>query len=617
MNSTSFDQILRQVLVVPVITVMLGAGALAWQMNQAYRTVARIETSDDTIARTETIEALITNQETGLRGYQTTSDPQFLGPYNEATAEIPEELQKLLADSPNPRYRTLVTDLLGAQENWEKGFAEPLIASVRAGAQTSDIDLNLQGQRQMDDIRRHLRSLTTLAREQRDGYISRWRDQVRVMLIALVVSAILIGLVIGLYTRRQLQDVSNAFRQSHNILRIRAEQAFRSEQKLRTTLQSIGDGVITCDAESRIETMNDVAQELTGWTAAEARSLPLEKVFKVIDQVNRNPIENPVAQVQRLNRVVSFANHTILVRKDGSEIFIDDSGSPIRDKQGSLIGVVLVFRDITMALKSQEALLANEKLAVAGRLAATIAHEIHNPLDSVSNLLFLMDGESTREESEQFLQMAKQEIARVTQISRAMLSLYREAKAPVAIDIKEMLESILLLMDRRFVALGVTVVPNLPENLIIHGFPAELRQVFTNLLTNAAEASGAKFADQAKPSAPANDTFTPRENAIVLLAARHCPPGIDADGLRREAGVLVTIKDQGNGIPEDILPHLFKPFYTTKGERGTGLGLWVSRGIMTKHGGSISLTSSTDAVHHGTTVSVFMATNPVIQAGGA
>ena len=194
-----------------------------------------------------------------------------------------------------------------------------------------------------------------------------------------------------------------------------------------------------------------------------------------------------------------------------------------------------------------------------------------------------------------------------------MLSLYREAKAPVAIDIKEMLESILLLMERRFVALGVTVVPDLPPDLIVHGFPAELRQVFTNLLTNAAEASGIQ-PNGLQPNPFSSDYIPP--SSIIRLRARSCPAGTDKTGLRREPGVMVSIKDAGPGVPEAILANLFKPFFTTKGERGTGLGLWVSRGIMTKHGGSIELESSTDPDHHGTTVNVFLATDPVINPGG-
>ena len=146
MNSSSFDQILRQVFIVPIVAVLLGAGALAWQMNQAYRTVAHIEVADDSIARTETVDAAIIDQETGLRGYQTTGDPQFLAPYEQAVTDIPRQLDQLRAADPNPRYRAAVNDLQAAHDSWEKGFADPLIASIRAGAQTSDVDLNLAWQ---------------------------------------------------------------------------------------------------------------------------------------------------------------------------------------------------------------------------------------------------------------------------------------------------------------------------------------------------------------------------------------------------------------------------------------------------------------------------------------
>jgi PAS domain S-box-containing protein len=595
-NSSSFDQILRQVFIVPVLVILLGAGAIFWQMRQANQTVADIERSDQVIAETLLIERLIVDQESALRGFQTTGDPVFLDPYYAAEKQLPAEFDKRRAAARTADRRTDISDLQTIHDSWKEGFAEPLIDSIRAGAQTNDIDLNLLGKRQMDDMRNRLTALINRSQQRRDEYIAHWRQQVRMMTDALVVLAIVIGLVIGLYTRRQLQDVSSAFRQSLNVVRIRAEQTFRSEQKLRTTLQSIGDGVITCDAQGRIDSMNEVAQQLTGWTNDEAHGLPLEQVFNIISQTTREPVEHPVEAVKRLNRVISFSNHTILIRRDGTEIFIDDSGAPIRDKHGKLMGVVLVFRDITMAVKSEQALLANEKLAVAGRLAATIAHEIHNPLDSVSNLLFLMDGQSTAEESQEFLRMAKSEIARVTQISRAMLSLYRESKAPVEIDLSEMLRSILLLMERRFSSLGVSVEMDLPSELIIHGFPAELRQVFTNLLTNAAEAS------------------VPDD--VIRIAATYCPAHVDAGGMRREAGAMVTISDHGPGVPEEIQAQLFQPFFTTKGERGTGLGLWVSRGIMTKHGGKIELASNSDPIHHGTTVRVFLATDPVINAGG-
>ena len=135
--------------------------------------------------------------------------------------------------------------------------------------------------------------------------------------------------------------------------------------------------------------MNPIAQELTGWTESEALGHPLTEVFHIVNETTRQLVENPVAKVQRLGRVVGLANHTILIRPDGSEIAIDDSGAPIRNAAGQMTGIVMVFRDVTLERRTRAALLANEKLAVAGRLAATIAHEIHNPLDSVANLLYL------------------------------------------------------------------------------------------------------------------------------------------------------------------------------------------------------------------------------------
>jgi signal transduction histidine kinase len=299
--------------------------------------------------------------------------------------------------------------------------------------------------------------------------------------------------------------------------------------------------------------------------------------------------------VKRLDSIVGVANHTVLVRKDGTELNIADSGAPIRDQKGETTGIVLVFRDITMERKTQDALIANEKLAVAGRLAATIAHEIHNPLDSVSNLLYLMRNGSSKEESRQFMDMAEQELARVTQISRAMLGLYRESKAPVVVDLKEMLQEILLLLERRLIDLGVTITADMPASVSVAAFPAELRQVFTNLITNAAEAT------------------SPGGEVDVSLRAHNASTG--AEGQKIQPGATVTIADNGPGIPEEVKPHLFQAFFTTKGEQGTGLGLWVSRGIIVKHGGTISVRSDTSNAEHGTVVSVFLATNPTINAG--
>jgi signal transduction histidine kinase len=160
-----------------------------------------------------------------------------------------------------------------------------------------------------------------------------------------------------------------------------------------------------------------------------------------------------------------------------------------------------------------------------------------------------------------------------------------------------MMQEILLLMEHRFSELRVTVHTDLPSVVTVDAFPAELRQVFTNLITNAAEAAS-----------PGGD---------VRISISPLATGVGGNGQRMQAGALVAIADNGPGIPDDVRPHLFQPFFTTKGERGTGLGLWVSRGIINKHGGTIDLASDVGDSSHGTVVSVFLASKPVISAGSA
>ena len=598
MNLSQFNNILRQVFVLPVVALLVVAGALYVQIRGSNVTVNLIQESDARISQATLLSKLIVDEESGLRGYETTGDTRFLQPFYEAESHLQTEIQTLdnMAGADADQKHD-IADLRDEHQTWQDAFALPVIATVRGGGQTNDVDLNLHGKVLMDNVRHDLTDIIQKAETSRARRISLWHRQVHSLLLVLLALALGMGVLIGLFTRGRLHAVSAAYRGSLDILSRRAEELYQSEQQLRTTLESIGDGVITCDAEGRIQMMNPVARELTGWSQTEANGRQLEEIFRIVNETTREPVETPVAKVRRLDKTIGMANHhTILLRKDGTELDISDSGAPIRDKAGNTIGIVLVFRDITMERKTQEALIANEKLAVAGRLAATIAHEIHNPLDSVSNLLYLMRNGASPEESVHFMDMAEQELTRVTQISRAMLGLYRESKAPVVVDLKEMLEEILLLMERRLSDLGVTITTEMLEPIEVCAFPAELRQVFTNLITNAAEAAGVGGKVKVR--------ITPRSASL------------EANGQKLQAGATVTIADNGEGIPDDIQPHLFQPFFTTKGEHGTGLGLWVSRGIINKHGGTITIASDTSEESHGTRVSVFLATNPTINAGG-
>jgi len=594
-NLKELNRILQRTLLLPVAALLIVAAVFTLLIRNTTTAMDLVEHADQIITLATKVQKLIVDQETGLRGYQATGDSRFLEPYHDATTSLAQDLPTLDALLQQPgtaagQYQQFVA-MRARYQIWLTSFAEPVQNIMRAGGNSSDVTLNLQGKVLMDSVREISGAIVQTEEVRRAERIQQLRSSIRTSLVVLVILAICVGLAIGLYTRREMEIVTTSFQTILDNLIERTDEIYASEQRLRITLQSIGDGVIACDADGNVVMMNPIAQDLCGWSDQEARGLPLEEIFRIINEDTRQTVENPVTKVKRLNRIVGLANHTLLIRRDGVELNIDDSGAPIRDQGGAIVGIVLVFRDVTIERKTQSALFANEKLAVAGRLAATIAHEIHNPLDSVANLLYLLQNQPTSEESVHYLDLAQQELARVTQISRTMLSLYRESKAPVPVPMKDMLDGILLLLERRLLDMRATVVRHMPQEMTVEGFPAELRQVFNNIIMNAAEAM---------------------EKGGELRISLSAVPARLVDGKRQKAGVLVEIADSGPGIPEKTLKRLFEPFFTTKGERGTGLGLWVSRSILQKHEGTIEIISSEAEATHGTAVRVYLPLKPVI-----
>ncbi len=594
MNLDQFQRLLRRTVLFPAGALLFLVALLGLQLNGTLRALASIERTDRLIVDTQALLRLIVDQETGLRGYQITEDSRFLQPFQQAQQPIDALFSELPARIEDPVLARQVLELHASYEEWLRDFAQPIATSVFSPERYSEDPLNLTGKLRMD----HIRSLSDdMLRREDDLSMQRSagaRAQVRSTVLVTVVFALIIGVILSLQTYDSLSLVSKTYQHSLDDLRGERDQLFQSREKLQTTLNSIGDGVITCDAEGCVDLMNPVAQELCGWSQEEAFGKPLEAVFNIVNEDTRKTVENPVAKVKRLNRIVGLANHTTLISRDGTERNIDDSGAPIRNEHGVLIGIVLVFRDITQQRKSEAALLATQKLAIAGRLSATIAHEIHNPLDSISNLLYLLQQEPHDDEAGRYLNLAQQEVARVPQISRSMLSLYRESKSPVSVEMKELLEGILLLIEPRLAARRITAFRDLPVPITVQGFPAELRQVFTNLITNAKQAAQVGGCIR-----------------ISLSPGLASPPTSERSletGAREEAiqGAVVEIRDDGLGIPPNVLSRLFQPFFTTKGEDGTGLGLWVSRGIIQKHGGTITIESRTEGEEHGTTVCVFL-----------
>jgi PAS domain S-box-containing protein len=598
LNLSQLNRILLQTLLLPVVMLLLVSGALIWQIGNAQRTVSDIQVADRNIANATLIMSLVSDEDTGLRGYQNTSNEIFLQPYTRAVPQLKSSIAQLRRDIARQGGDThLLNELNSAHELWLDTVALPMIGVIKGGGDTRDPALNLHAKAEMDRIRELNEQLVAEQQAHRQAEVERWQAEVRHTLEGIIGTAVFIGLAIGLFARSRLHIVTHAFQGAFDALRRNAQATYDSEQRLRTTLRSIGDGVVVCDQEGRIELLNTVAEELTGWTQSEAFHHHITDIFHIVHEETRELLENPVDAVVRSGETVSLANQALLLRRNGGEIPIDDSGAPIFDRAGVLAGVVMVFRDVTEQRRTQAALLASEKLAVAGRLAATLAHEIHNPLDSVVNLLYLMKTSTDPSETGEFLDLARTELDRVTQISRAMLSMYRESRTPIEVDLKDLLESVLLLMQRPLLHAGVKLQTDFDGAVMVSGYPAELRQVFTNLLANAADAS---------------------TSGNVIEVSLRCTPAVRESGSRhlRPAGATVAVTDHGEGIPPETLDQLFQPFFTTKGEKGTGLGLWVSQGIVQKHGGDIQLDSRMGQEDHGTTVTVFLPQGAPALAGG-
>ena len=220
--------------------------------------------------------------------------------------------------------------------------------------------------------------------------------------------------------------------------------------------------------------------------------------------------------------------------------------------------------------RAQEALLRSEKLAVTGRLAASIAHEINNPLESVTNLLFLLRGEASSDTQRKYLAQAEQELARVAEITKQTLRFYREPSQPAATRIGSVLDSVLMLYGPRLVSAGIQVERSerTPSATVLSS-PGELRQIIANIVGNAIDAmrTGGRL------------------RIRITESSEY---------------VRLTIADSGTGIPSDVLPTIFEPFVTTKGETGTGLGLWVTAEIMKRNGWKIHVRSCSRPGRSGT-----------------
>jgi two-component system CheB/CheR fusion protein len=373
--------------------------------------------------------------------------------------------------------------------------------------------------------------------------------------------------------------------------RKQAQVALReSERRFRTLFQLGPIAVYYCDASGVIQEFNRRAVELWGRAPepgdTDERFCGSHKMYRPDGTFMPHEI-CPMANV--LSGTIPEARNmeVHIERPDGSRIVVIVNILPMKNEKGEITGAINCFSDITDHRRSELALRTTEKLASVGRMAATLAHEINNPLESVTNFIYLARQEpAVPEPARNYLKAADEELVRIAHMTKQTLGLYRESNTLEHVIIADLWRDLLSMFSAKTKNRRIRVTLEPRTKAPVAGLAGELRQVFANLLSNSIDAVNLDGAVR------------------IRISDAH------KNGNRQIPGVRITIADNGVGIPSASFGRIFEPFFTTKENVGTGLGLWVSREIIESHKGSIRMRSSAISGRSGTAASVFLPCNP-------
>ena len=354
-----------------------------------------------------------------------------------------------------------------------------------------------------------------------------------------------------------------------------AEQALR---RLAAIVESSDDAIVGKDLNGIVTSWNLGAERMFGYSAKEMVGRPITTIIPAELHEDERRI---LSTIGRGERVEHF--ETIRLTKNGERIVVSLSVSPVRDEAGNVIGASKTARDVTQLKKTEQALRMTERLASVGRMAATVAHEINNPLEAVTNLVYLAKGVAVRDDVRDYLNTIEEELNRISHITKQTLGFYRETIAPSAVRVGEMLSPVISILSMRLRNKRIEIRPEIRKDPEIYAVAGEIRQLIANLLSNSIDAVDSGGLIRIRIDANRSNGHNP-------------------------TGIRITIADSGRGIPPSDRSKLFEPFFTTKQDVGTGLGLWVCTNIVQRHQGSIRVKSSTSPGRSWTVFSVFLPT---------
>src|SRR6266853_1928383 len=352
------------------------------------------------------------------------------------------------------------------------------------------------------------------------------------------------------------------------------EDANERRAQLAAIVESSEEAIFNKTLDGTILTWNRAAQEMYGYSPEEI----IGKDVALLAPPDRpNEIAGILKRLRHGERTAHF--ETERATKDGRRINVSLSISPVFDEEGKISEAATIARNITERKRTEAALRRAEKLATAGELGATIAHEMNNPLAAVTNLAYLIRrNKSLDEKARKQLELLDSELARMAHMTRRTLGFYRDTSSPVPADMSQIMDEVIEIYSRKLESKAIKVQKDYQAHAEMTVFPGEIRKVFSNLIANAIDA-------------------IKRQGTITVRVRNSHSWNSSA-----QPGARITVADSGIGIKPADRRKIFEPFYTTKKETGTGLGLWLSKDIVQKHGGSIAVRSE----RNGTVFSVFI-----------
>ncbi len=530
-----------------------------WNLETIDRNSRQVSQTHEVLVGLEAVLSNLRDAETGQRGYLLTGDERYLAPYLEARKMVGKSVASLKTITANNGIRQ--DQIARIEQATAAKFAEleKAIELRRAGYEAALAVIKTDwGMALMTDLRERIGEMADAENAMRDRRQAGFRTAItRTIFTFSFVSVLALTLLFAM----------------HYLNQRRSAELRTSARWFSTTLASIGDAVIATDEAGRVSFMNPTAELLTGWPQAEAQGRPLGEIFRITNEQTGEPIESPVETVLREGVVVGLANHTVLVTKGNTTRPINDTAAPIKDDEGDIRGVVLVFHDVTQQRENErEREQLNRELQEKDKrkdeFLAMLAHELRNPLAAIGNAISLSTVSGLQEHIEWSMEVISRQIRHLTRLIDDLLDVSRITRGKIELR-RQILDATMVLdsaietarpyIDERQQQLELSIDRG---DLWLDADPTRLEQVMVNLLHNAAKYS--------------------ESGGLIRLAA-----------MRRGDEVVITLRDFGIGMVSGKLPEMFELFAQgdrslARSEGGLGIGLTVVKKLVEMHGGRVA-----------------------------